>query len=127
MRPKKETVQIAKPEALLQNIVQSIQDKKGEEIISLDLRAIRESVTDHFIICHASTNTQVKAITDHIIRTAHENLAEKPWQIEGINNLEWVLIDFVDIVVHVFLKEKRLNYNLESLWSDASVTRFAES
>lgn len=128
MRPKKETIPVKdKAQYLLENIIQSIQDRKGEDIISLDLREIHESVTDYFIICHATSTTQVRAIADNIIKMVTENTADKPWHKEGLQNMEWVLIDYVNIVVHIFKQEKRQFYRLEDLWSDAVITRYAES
>jgi ribosome-associated protein len=105
-------------------ILEAIQDKKGEQIVSLDLRNINESVADYFIICEASSTVQVKAIADHVVEHARKTIGEKPWHTEGQNNMEWVLIDFVNIVVHVFLKDVRRFYQLEELWSDATIIEF---
>ena len=105
---------------LNRTIIQSIEEKKGETIISLDLRKIEEAVTDFFIICEASSTTQVKAIAENVI----EKTNEKPWHIEGFEHLEWVLLDYVDVVVHIFIKEKRAFYQLEELWSDAVTTEY---
>jgi ribosome-associated protein len=103
-------------------ILESISDKKGVDAVSLDLRKVPEAVADHFILCNGTSTTQVKAIAEHIDRTVRERLGEHPWHMEGLNNCEWVLIDYVDIVVHIFLPEKRQLYNLEELWSDAPLT-----
>lgn len=105
-------------------IVQAIQDKKGEQIVSLDLRQINDAVADYFIICEASSTVQVKAIADYVIEHTRKTTGEKPWHSEGQNNMEWVLIDFVNVVVHVFLKEVRRFYQLEELWSDATIIEF---
>jgi len=105
-------------------IIQAIQDKKGEQIVSLDLRHINDAVADYFIICEANNTTQVKAIADNIMEHTRKATGEKPWHTEGQHNMEWVLIDFVNVVVHVFLKEVRRFYQLEDLWSDATIIEF---
>ncbi len=115
-RPLKQTYAV---ETLNDLIVDSISDKKGLNIITLDLRRIEEAAADFFIICTAESTTQVKAIADHVNKKVKDNSGEYPWHCEGMQNLEWVLIDYVDTVVHVFLRDKRTLYNLEDLWSDA--------
>lgn len=100
-------------------VIDAVLDKKAENVVSLDLRKIEEAITDYFIICHASTNTQIKAIAENVIHKVKEATGENPWHKEGFENLEWVLIDFVDVVVHVFKTETREFYQLEELWSDA--------
>ena len=101
-------------------IIEAVKDKKGEEIILLDLREVQESVTDYFVICHVATAVQVKAIADNILIKVAETKGEYPFHKEGFNNLEWVLIDYVDIVAHIFIKSKREFYQLEELWDDAT-------
>jgi ribosome-associated protein len=101
-------------------IIESIQDKKGEEIVALDLQKVHDAVCDHFIICHATASVQVRTIAHHIIDNVEEKSGEKPYHKEGFENMEWVLIDYVDVVVHVFLKPRREFYQLEDLWSDAT-------
>ncbi len=118
-RPLKQTYAV---ETLNELIVDSISDKKGLNIITLDLRSIEEAAADFFILCTAESSTQVKAIADHISKNVKDNSGEHPWRSEGMQNLEWVLIDYVDTVVHVFLRDKRQLYNLEELWSDAQST-----
>lgn len=103
-------------------IVDAVLDKKGEEVISLDLRKIEDAVTDYFIICHASSKVQVKAIADHVAEKVKAELKENPWHSEGFENYEWVLIDYVNVVAHIFLKERREFYQLEELWQDAERT-----
>lgn len=100
-------------------IITSIQDKKGENIVSLDLRKIHEAVADYFIICEADNKTQVRAIAEYMEKQTEEVLGEKPWHREGLQNMEWVLIDYVSTVVHIFHKDIRQFYQLEELWSDA--------
>ena len=101
-------------------IVESILEKKGEEVVTLDLRRVNEAITDAFIICHADATVQVKAITDNIRKKVKENTGRSPWHSEGYENLEWVVLDYAEVVVHIFISEKRTFYNLEELWSDAA-------
>lgn len=105
---------------LLQSIVDGIFDVKGKEIRCLDLRSIKNRVANFFVICHGDSNTQVKAIADSIEKQTWIQHAEEPWHKEGMNNAEWVLLDFGDIVVHVFHREQRDHYRLEHLWADAT-------
>lgn len=109
--------------SLSEVIVEGIEDKQGEDIVSLDLRNIRDAAADWFIICHGDSTTQVKAIADHVDGKVKVTTGETPWHREGMKNLEWVLLDYVDVVVHVFLREKREHYDLEDLWSDGVATR----
>jgi ribosome-associated protein len=104
-------------------ILDSISDKKGVDVVTLDLRHIPEAVADTFILCNGTSTTQVRAIAEHVDKNVREKAGEHPWHMEGTANGEWVLIDYVDTVVHVFLPEKRSLYNLEELWADAELTR----
>jgi ribosome-associated protein len=108
--------------ALVDTIVDGIQDIKGKDIVVLDLTHLQNSVTEYFIICSGESNTQVDGISSSVTRKTREELREKPWHTEGINNSEWVLLDYVNVVVHVFYKEVREFYNLEDLWADAERT-----
>ncbi len=114
-------------EILKETIIDCIRDKKGESIVCLNLSAIPEAVTDYFIICDASNPVQVKAISEHIAKKVKEQLNEPAWHIEGLGNMEWVLIDYVDIVVHVFQTHIRQVYQLELLWSDAPLQKYSEA
>ena len=102
-------------------VVDLIQDKKGNEIVSLDLRQVTEAITDFFVICHAASTTQVRAILDHLEVEVKNQVGIKPFHLEGRSNGEWCLIDFGDVIVHIFQQEKREFYQLEELWSDAVV------
>ena len=102
-------------------IIKAIQDKKGENIVSLDLRKIPEAVSDYFIVCEATSTTQVKAIADHVEETVKKQTGELPYRHEGYHALQWVLIDYVNIVVHVMQSETRKFYKLEEMWSDAQL------
>lgn len=105
-------------------VVSLIQDKKGKDIVCLDLQKITEAVTDYFIICHGDSSTQVKAIIDYIEDEMSKLFGMKRVLVEGKINGEWALVDLGDIVIHVFNKEKRDFYMLEELWSDAVITRY---
>jgi len=104
---------------LLTNIIKGIEEVKGQEIEILDLRAIENTVCDYFVICNGTSNTQVNAIVNSIQKTVSKELKEKPWHVEGNDNAEWVLMDYVHIVVHVFQKHIREFYDIEGLWGDA--------
>lgn len=113
-------------EDLNELIVSLIQDKKGHDIVSLDLRKIPEAMSDYFVICHGDSTTQTRAITDYLEEEIRKRTAVKPYHLEGRNNGEWCLIDFGDVIVHVFEKEKREFYQLEDLWSDGVLQRYAD-
>jgi len=106
---------------LLQLIIKSILDKKGSRVISLDLTNLDDAMADYFIICEGNSPPQVRAIADNIAYEIKKGLGEVPLHLEGMGNLEWVLIDYFNIVVHVFHKEKRGLYELEELWGDAAI------
>jgi ribosome-associated protein len=103
-------------------IIKGMQEKKGNQIKVLDLRKLKSSMADYFIICHASSDKQVSAIADSVEEFSRKLADEKPLHIEGIESAEWILLDFFDIVVHVFLEEKREFYAIEELWGDAEIT-----
>ena len=107
---------------LIAVLFQGIEEVKGENIQLLDLRDIENTVCDYFIICSGNSNTQVKAISGSIQKTVSKQIKDKPWHIEGENNAEWVLMDYVHVVVHVFQKQIRDYYDIESLWGDAKIT-----
>ena len=118
-RKKKSSVRLTKNSKLIKTIINAIQQKKGENIISLDLRKVNEAVADFFIICEASNQPQVRAISDFVEHEIKEKCDEYPYRHEGMKNLQWVLIDYVNVVVHVMLAETRKFYKLEEMWSDA--------
>jgi len=107
---------------LISTILNGIEDVKGKEITILDLREIENTVCDYFIICEGTSNTQVNAIVNSIQKKVSKTLHDKPWHIEGTENAEWVLMDYVNVVVHVFQKHIRAYYDIESLWGDAKTT-----
>ena len=104
---------------LCDTIVEGMQENKANDIVVLDLREIESAVCDFFVICSGESSTQVDGIGSSVTRYTRENIAEKPWKIEGQNNSEWVLIDYVSVVAHVFYKDTRSVYDLEDLWADA--------
>jgi ribosome-associated protein len=114
-------------EILSKYIIKGIQEKKGTNIVLLDLRPIGNAVTDFFVICTGSSDTQVDAISDSVEKEASEGANEKPWHKEGTKNKEWILLDYVNIVVHIFRKEAREFYGLEELWGDAPVINVENS
>jgi ribosome-associated protein len=118
-RKKKSTVRLTKNSKLIKTIINAIQEKKGENIISLDLRKVNEAVADFFIVCEASNQPQVRAISDFVEQEIKEKCDEDPYRHEGMKNLQWVLIDYVNVVIHVMLTETRKFYKLEEMWSDA--------
>ena len=117
-RQKKSTVRLTKNSKLIKTIINAIQEKKGENIISLDLRKVNEAVADFFIICEAGSQPQVRAISEFVEQEIKEKCNESPYRHEGMKNLQWVLIDYVNVVVHVMLEETRKFYKLEEMWSD---------
>lgn len=108
---------------LIAVIIKGIYDVKGENIQLLDLREIENTVCDYFIICSGNSNTQVNAISGSVQKVVSKEIKDKPWHIEGEMNAEWVLMDYVNVVVHVFQKHVREFYDIESLWGDAKITQ----
>lgn len=112
-------------EQVVAAVVDTMQGLKAKDIVSLDLRDIHSAVTDYFVICHAQSKTQVSAIADRILDDLRDN-GVKPYHYEGFENAEWILIDYIDVVVHVFLEPKRDFFQLESLWADAERTSYED-
>ncbi|EPR70105.1 Ribosomal silencing factor RsfA (former Iojap) [Winogradskyella psychrotolerans RS-3] len=112
---------------LITSIIGGIEDVKGKEITLLDLREIENTVCDYFIICEGTSNTQVNAIVGSIQKQVSKTLKDKPWHVEGTENAEWVLMDYVNVVVHVFQKHIREYYDIEELWGDAKITQIETS
>ncbi|VAV85903.1 Ribosomal silencing factor RsfA [hydrothermal vent metagenome] len=112
---------------LITVILNGIENVKGQHINILDLREIENTVCDYFIICEGTSNTQVNAIVNSINKKVSKETKDKPWHIEGSENAEWVLMDYVNVVVHVFQKHIREYYDIESLWGDAKTTEIETS
>ncbi len=108
-------------------VVESILSKKGKEVKVLDLRDLTQSIADYFIICHGDSTTQVDAVADHVEQQARTEMHERALHVEGTDNSQWVLIDYGNIVVHVFLEQYRRYYNLEELWGDAKIEHIVEA
>jgi ribosome-associated protein len=119
---KKPIARLNKNSKLFKTIINSISDKKGEQTAVLDLRKITEAVADYFILCDARNPLQIKAIADHIADEVEINCGEKPYHIEY--GEKWTLVDFVNVVVHIFQHDHRDFYGLESLWADAERTEY---
>jgi ribosome-associated protein len=115
------------PDQLISTVIAGIEDVKGKEITILDLRELENTVCDYFIICEGTSNTQVNAIVNSIQKKVSKELKDNPWHTEGSDNSEWVLIDYVNVVVHVFQKHIREYYDIESLWGDAKTTQIETS
>jgi ribosome-associated protein len=116
---KKSATRLTRNSKIIKTIIAAIQEKKGEKIISLDLRKINEAVADFFIICEASSAPQVRAIADNVEDKVKEKCEENPYHHEGFPTAQWILIDYVNVVVHVMHPESRKFYSLEEMWSDA--------
>jgi len=108
------------PKILAETIVKGMQELKGSDITVLNLADVPGAVSQYFVICHGDSSTQVEAIARSIEKETQKELKEKPWHMEGKENAEWVLLDYVDVVAHVFYRETREFYNLEGLWADAT-------
>ncbi len=109
-----------------QAIIKGIQHVKGKDIVCLDLRKITNRVAEYFIICHGDSNTQTKAISESIEEFTWKLIQEDPLHKEGKNNAEWILLDYFNVMVHIFHKDQREHYNLENLWADAPVYEIEE-
>lgn len=119
---KRQTVKrISRNSKLFKTIIHAIQEKKGENIVSLDLKKIQEAITDFFIICEASNPIQLKAIADFVEEEVKKKCEESPYKHEGRQGEQWILIDYVNVVVHIMLPEPRKFYKLEEMWNDATI------
>jgi ribosome-associated protein len=114
---------ITEKEPIVNHIIEGIKEKKGKEIVSINLTALETAVCRYFINCHGDSNTQVSAIAHWIEKSIEETHNEKVWRKQGFENAQWILLDYVDIVVHIFQKEFRDFYNLEELWADGNISR----
>ncbi len=125
-RKKNTITKLTKSSKIIKTIINAIHEKKGENVISLDLRKIPEAVADFFIICEANNPSLLKAIADEIEHEVKERCGESPYKHEGRQAQQWVLIDYVNVVVHIMLPEPRKFYQLEEMWSDAVSTEHKE-
>jgi ribosome-associated protein len=111
---------------IVEFVIKGIQEKKGHHIVDIDLSKIQNAVCNNFVICHGESKRQVEAIADSVQEYVRIYAGEKPWHKEGFENAEWILLDYADVVVHVFNIEARKFYNLESLWADAQISVIEE-
>ena len=118
---KKSVTRLTRNSKIFKSIIKAIQNKKGEQIASLDLRKIPEAVADFFVICEATSQPQIRAIADSITAEVKDKTGESPYHHEGKDHLQWVLIDYINIVVHVMMPDTRKFYKLEEMWSDAQL------
>ena len=114
-------------EQLSQVVVKGMQEMKAEDIVLMDLRDVKNAVADFFVICSGNSDTHIDAIAESVDHEVNKTDGQNPWHREGQNNKIWVLLDYVDVVVHVFNHDNREFYGLESLWGDAKITTYDEA
>lgn len=124
--PVKRAARLTRGSRIVKTIIAAIHDKKGEEVVSLDLKGIPEAVADFFIICQAGSMPQVRAIADNVREAVWKECSERPHHEEGLGAMQWVIVDYVNVVVHVFMPEARRFYRLEEMWSDAGSERHVD-
>ncbi len=112
---------------LVENIIDGIFEKNGQNVVKLDMRALENSVSDFFIVAHAQSGTQVDSIAESVIVKVKSSNGEKPIHKEGLDNCFWVLLDYGNVIVHIFMEEYRQFYNLEGLWADAEIENVEDS
>ncbi len=122
-RKRKAATRLTKSSKIIKTIIQAIQQKKGANIISLDLRKIPEAVADFFVICEADNQPQIRAISDNVEEQVKQKCKETPYRHEGLKHLHWIVIDYVNVVVHIMLPETRKFYKLEEMWNDAKAEK----
>jgi len=111
---------------LLGSIVEGLHKKKAKDVVSIDMTEIENSICKYFVICHGDSNTQVEALADSVLDTVREDTGEKAWHKEGLENATWVLLDYSDVVVHIFQKQYRDLYKLEELWADGKLKHYED-
>lgn len=121
------TKKLNQSELLLEVAIKELQDTKGENIISIDLKGIENAVCEYFIICSGTSSTHVNALAGSVEKEIRNVFHEKPWHSEGFGNSEWVLLDYANVVIHIFQQEARNFYNLEGLWADAKISKIKEA
>ncbi len=120
------TKEITESQILLDVAIKGLQELKGEDIVYVDLTGLDNAVCEYFVICTGNSNTHVSALAESVKKETKETLNERPWHAEGFGNAEWVILDYVNTVIHIFQKEAREFYNLEELWADAKITKVEE-
>ena len=121
------TKELTATEQLAEVVIKGMQDLKAENIISIDLREIENAVCEYFIVCTGTSSTHVSALGGSVEREVRDTLQDRPWHKEGFGNSEWILLDYANIVVHIFQEEARGFYNLEGLWADAKISEIKEA
>ena len=109
---------------LIKNSVAILTDKKAVKLVEYDLREVNNSVADYFLICSGTSSIHVKSLADNLYKLNRREIKESPWHLEGVENKEWILLDYVDVVVHIFSEEMREFYKLEELWADAKIKEY---
>lgn len=111
---------------LISTIIEGLQDKKGKDVVVMDLRHLSTAIADYFVLCSGDSDTHIKALCDSVEDKVKENLHEKPWHTEGKEFRRWILLDYISVVVHIFYPEQRKFYALEELWGDAHFTYYED-
>lgn len=127
VRKKKQTESGVSSQTLCELVVKGMQEKKAIDIVVLDLKKVKNAIADYFVICSGNSDTQIDAIGDSIDEEVFKSIQQHPWHREGKMQKEWVLLDYVDVVAHVFKKDRREFYKLEDLWGDAEFTHVNEA
>ncbi len=122
----KKKKELSEAQILVDVVIKGLQEKKAENIVTIDLRSLENAVCDFFVICTGTSSTHVGALSKAAEEEVRKTLGEKPWHAEGFGNAEWILLDYVNTVVHIFQDEARNFYNIEGLWADAVVTEIKE-
>lgn len=122
----KKKIKDSSSEALSNLIVQGMLERKAENVVVMDLRNVKNAITDYFIICSGNSDTQIDAIAESVEQEVYKNIQQDVWHKEGKQNREWILLDYVDVVAHVFNKDRRKFYDLEALWGDAVIKQISE-
>ncbi|UII29006.1 ribosome silencing factor [Fulvivirga maritima] len=117
---------LAPSEKLSSIVVKGMQEKKASDIVVMDLRKVKNAIADFFVVCSGNSDTQLDAIADAVDEEVHKILDQNPWHQEGKANKEWMLLDYVDVVAHIFKKDKRDFYAIENLWGDAEITEIQD-
>lgn len=113
-------------EKLISVIIEGLRDKKGKDIVVMDLRHLSTAITDYFVLCTGDSDTHIKALCDSVEDKVREEIQEKPWHIEGKEFKKWILLDYISVIVHIFYHEQRKFYALEELWGDAHFTKYED-
>ena len=120
------TKELKESQILSDVVIKGLQEKKGENIVYIDLSVVENAVCENFIVCTGTSNTHVNALAGSVEEEVRKTLGEKPWKTEGFGNAEWIILDYVNTVVHIFQEESRNFYNLDGLWADAKITIIEE-